>query len=246
MKVTTAAAPSNPITPVTYTGFQFAPKQDYYQSFQGGVLAKLAVRTPWQFPLCSNIHRLPVRTQSGLLALLPRQSAGEASSRDILAIPALQCMPDWQLLQNSSTRAGPVPVIFKQAYDCRRLTMAYFECIGMTGEGGTLSELTLSPQVFAFDASRPSQNRSDGVLGMYKTASCRTTIELQLASPPPNVTVGSDQLYSDARPQAMGNVQHSKTTAIVVPCVIGGFVCAMILGCLTLGLAKKGPATLPK
>ncbi|CAL5229539.1 g12886 [Coccomyxa viridis] len=142
MKVTTAAAPSNPITPVTYTGFQFAPKQDYYQSFQGGVLAKLAV--------------------------------------------------------------------------------------------------------FAFDASRPSQNRSDGVLGMYKTASCRTTIELQLASPPPNVTVGSDQLYSDARPQAMGNVQHSKTTAIVVPCVIGGFVCAMILGCLTLGLAKKGPATLPK
>ena len=39
----TAAAPSNPITPTTYTGFQFAPKQDYYQSFQGGVLAKLAV-----------------------------------------------------------------------------------------------------------------------------------------------------------------------------------------------------------
>ena len=42
MKVMTAAAPSNPITPVTYTGFQFAPKQDYYQAFQGGVLAKLA------------------------------------------------------------------------------------------------------------------------------------------------------------------------------------------------------------
>ncbi len=81
---------------------------------------------------------------------------------------------------------------------------------------------------------------------MYKTASCRMTIELQLTSPPPNVTVGADQLYSDARPQAVGSAQHSKTTAIVVPCVVGGFVCIMILGCLILGLAKKGAASLPK
>ena len=55
MKVMTAAAPSNPITPVTYTGFQFAPKQDYYQAFQGGVLAKLAVRTLWQSPIHSRL-----------------------------------------------------------------------------------------------------------------------------------------------------------------------------------------------
>ena len=81
---------------------------------------------------------------------------------------------------------------------------------------------------------------------MYKTASCRTTIELQLTSPPPNITVGADHLYSDAHPQAMGNAQHSRTTAIVVPCVIGGFVCVMILGCLALGLAKKGAGALPK
>lgn len=43
MKIVKMAAPSNPITPMTFTGFHFAPKQDYYQSFQGGVLAKLAV-----------------------------------------------------------------------------------------------------------------------------------------------------------------------------------------------------------
>ena len=56
MKLMTAAAPGNPITPVTYTGFQFVPKQDYFQSFQGGVLAKLAVWTPWQSLLRSRLQ----------------------------------------------------------------------------------------------------------------------------------------------------------------------------------------------
>lgn len=44
MKVMTASAPANPITPVTFTGFDFAPKENYYETFQAGVLAKLAVR----------------------------------------------------------------------------------------------------------------------------------------------------------------------------------------------------------
>ena len=43
MHVMTAAAPTNPITPVTYTGFRFAPRKNYYQTFQAGVQAKLAV-----------------------------------------------------------------------------------------------------------------------------------------------------------------------------------------------------------
>ena len=46
MKVMTASAPANPITPVTLTGFEFAPKENYYETFQAGVLAKLAVRFP--------------------------------------------------------------------------------------------------------------------------------------------------------------------------------------------------------
>ena len=49
----TAAAPSNPITTVTYTGFRFAPEQDYYQSFQAGVLANLAVSRTCQAGHCS-------------------------------------------------------------------------------------------------------------------------------------------------------------------------------------------------
>ena len=53
----TAAAPSNPITPLSYTGFQFVPKQDYYQSFQAGVLARLAVSRTQRF-LCDT--HLPV------------------------------------------------------------------------------------------------------------------------------------------------------------------------------------------
>ena len=109
-----------------------------------------------------------------------------------------------------------------------------------------LAELRLPLQIFAFNAGMPSQNRTDGVLGMYKTASCRTSIELHLISPPPNATVGADQLYTDAHPQAVESAKHSKVTAIVVPCVIGGFVCAMVLGCLTLALAKKGATTQPK
>lgn len=109
-----------------------------------------------------------------------------------------------------------------------------------------MTEWRLPLQIFAFDASRPSQNQTDSVLGMYKTASCRTSIELHLISPPPNVTVGADQLYSDAHPQGMVHLQQSKTMAIVVPCVTGGFACAVILGCLTLGLAGKGAASLHK
>lgn len=42
----TASAPANPITPVTFTGFEFAPKENYYETFQDGVLAKLAVKFP--------------------------------------------------------------------------------------------------------------------------------------------------------------------------------------------------------
>ena len=44
MKVMTASAPANPITPVTFTGFEFGPKENYYETFQAGLLAKLAVR----------------------------------------------------------------------------------------------------------------------------------------------------------------------------------------------------------
>lgn len=44
MKVMTTSAPANPITPVTFTGFELAPKENYYETFQAGVLAKLAVR----------------------------------------------------------------------------------------------------------------------------------------------------------------------------------------------------------
>ena len=109
-----------------------------------------------------------------------------------------------------------------------------------------MTEGRLSLQILAFDASRPSQNRTDGVLGVFKTASCRTSVELHLISPPPNVTVGADQLYSDAHLQGMVHTQHSKTTAIVVPCVVGGVACAIVLGCLNLGLAGKGAAALPK
>ena len=39
----TAAAPPNPITHVTFTGFQYTPKRNYYQTFQSGTSAKLAV-----------------------------------------------------------------------------------------------------------------------------------------------------------------------------------------------------------
>ena len=43
MEVYTAAASPNPITHVTFTGFQFTPKRNYYQTFQSGTSAKLAV-----------------------------------------------------------------------------------------------------------------------------------------------------------------------------------------------------------
>ena len=51
-------------------------------------------------------------------------------------------------------------------------------------------------QVYAFDATRRSHNTTDGLLGMYKSASCRTSIDLRLISPPPNVTVGASQLFT--------------------------------------------------
>ena len=66
------------------------------------------------------------------------------------------------------------------------------------------------------------RNETDGVLGMYKTASCRTSLQLHLISPPANITIGAGQLYSAAETQATQDSQHKKTTAIVVPCVIGG------------------------
>ena len=43
LEVHTAAAPPNPITQVTLTGFQFTPRHNYYQTFQYGTSAKLAV-----------------------------------------------------------------------------------------------------------------------------------------------------------------------------------------------------------
>lgn len=42
--------------------------------------------------------------------------------------------------------------------------------------------------------------------------------------------------------QELEQRQSGKMTAIVVPAVIGGFVAAMALGCLALGLAKRGAA----
>jgi hypothetical protein len=44
MSVHTAAAPANPISGVTFTGFDFDPQEKFYAAFQGGVLGKLAVR----------------------------------------------------------------------------------------------------------------------------------------------------------------------------------------------------------
>ena len=43
LEVHAAKAPPNPITQVTFTGFQFTPRHNYYQTFQSGTLAKLAV-----------------------------------------------------------------------------------------------------------------------------------------------------------------------------------------------------------
>jgi hypothetical protein len=42
-QVMTVPAPANPISPVTFTGFTFSPRQKFYSMFQDGVLAKLAV-----------------------------------------------------------------------------------------------------------------------------------------------------------------------------------------------------------
>lgn len=44
MSVTTAPAPPNPISAVTFTGFSFAPRRKFYNVFKYGTLAKLAVR----------------------------------------------------------------------------------------------------------------------------------------------------------------------------------------------------------
>lgn len=44
MTVQTATAPANFISPVTFAGFTFAPRQKFYQVFQDGTLAKLSVR----------------------------------------------------------------------------------------------------------------------------------------------------------------------------------------------------------
>ena len=43
MIVTTAPAPPNPISAVTFTGFSFAPRQKFYNVFKYGTLAKLSV-----------------------------------------------------------------------------------------------------------------------------------------------------------------------------------------------------------
>ena len=43
LEVHATAAPPNPITHVTFTGFQFTPKRNYYQTFQSGTSATLAV-----------------------------------------------------------------------------------------------------------------------------------------------------------------------------------------------------------
>lgn len=56
MEVMTASAPANPITPVTFIGFEFAPKENYYETFQAGVLAKLAVRFPSLIRCLSRQH----------------------------------------------------------------------------------------------------------------------------------------------------------------------------------------------
>ena len=45
----TAAAPLNPITQVTFTGIQFTPRQNYYQTFQSGTSAKLAVSFAYRY-----------------------------------------------------------------------------------------------------------------------------------------------------------------------------------------------------
>ena len=101
-------------------------------------------------------------------------------------------------------------------------------------------------QIYAFDPSRPSHNRSDGILGMYKSASCRTALDLRLMSPPPNATVGVDQLFTSEHSQQMEERQRARTTAIVIPSVVGVFLAAVIAGCLALGLAKKGSAAAAK
>jgi len=101
-------------------------------------------------------------------------------------------------------------------------------------------------QIYAFDATKPSHNKTVGFLGKYATASCRMFLELRLISAPPNVTVADHQLYTSAHTQATNDVQQSRVTAIVVPTVIGGFIAAVIVGCLALGLAKKGSVALPK
>ena len=94
-------------------------------------------------------------------------------------------------------------------------------------------------QIYAFDATRPSRNKTNGVLGMYESASCRIALDLHLVSPPPNVTVSTAQLSPTGQSQQSSEWQYSRTTAIVVPSVVGGFLAIVLLGCLALGLANK-------
>ena len=107
-------------------------------------------------------------------------------------------------------------------------------------------ESCLSLQVYAFDATRPSRNKTNGILGMYESASCRIALDLHLVSPPPNVTVSSAQLSPSAQSQQSPGWQHRRATAIVVPSVVGGFLAIILLGCLALGLAKKSSEAVSK
>ena len=94
-------------------------------------------------------------------------------------------------------------------------------------------------QIYAFDATRPSRNRTNGVLGMYESASCRVALDLHLVSPPPNVTISTAQLSPTAQSHQNAGWQYSRTTAVVVPSVVGGFLAVILLGCLALGLARE-------
>lgn len=101
-------------------------------------------------------------------------------------------------------------------------------------------------QIYAFDATRPSRNKTNGILGMYETASCRTALGLHLDSPPPNVTVSTAQLFPNAQSQQSFGWQHSRATVVVVFLVVGGFLAIILLGCLALSLAKKSSEAVSK
>ena len=124
MTVNTTPAPANPITDVTFTGFNFAPSQKYYATFQRGILGKLAVRS--HASLCQSCTLQVIVLNPGKLSTTaaymilgaPLQSGPASSPASRCTLHARRASRNGQLVVSHTPSCRPRPYQYRVRPGC--------------------------------------------------------------------------------------------------------------------------------